>query len=284
VFDFFTKDEARMADEEGTDPGQAFAALMSGAAKQAAPDAGEAPFGWMTDPDTGERRPKKALGRPRTSPSLDKLKAAKAEKEAAAQAAGEPVEPPEDRPPARTRRKHRSRGSDSPEKAEAEVPQHRPGVITKGVNRLYRKAGKIVKAMDRDIGIAIIESTKNTDEEGGDDSVGAAWEEVCRTNPRIRKFMLRLIAGGAWGQLLMAHAPILLAIIMKDSISKHIPFMKLLSALAEPDDDAPAEDKENALTKDDLQQMMATAQGLMATMGANAAAGGRRGPVQPEAA
>jgi hypothetical protein len=126
----------------------------------------------------------------------------------------------------------------------------------------------IAVPMDPDIGTAIIESTRSTDEDGGDDSVGAAWEELARANPRIRGMLLRLIAGGAWGQLLMAHAPILLAVIMKDGIRKHIPFVKLLEALAEPDEDGQAAAGGlggllAGMTPEDMQQMAAMAQGLM---------------------
>jgi hypothetical protein len=281
-----------VADEpEAPDPGRQFAELMSGAAAAAAPPADpEAPFGWTTDLATGERRPKKAAGRPRKSPTIDELKASREEGQAAASssdvdnvAAGQ-----DDRPPSKRRRRKRDPAAGAAAGDDAGgASQHRPGVITKGVNKLYRRAGKIVKAMDRDIGIAIIESTRNTDEDGGDDSVGAAWEEVCRTNPRIRRFVLRCIAGGAWGQLVMAHAPIAMAIGMKDGIRKHIPFARLIEALAEPDEDATPAEKDQAMTPADVSQMMDLAAGMMAKMGMGMpapAAGGRRGPAPaPEA-
>jgi len=278
-----------MADEDGgtPDPAQAFAALMSGAAQAADPGGAEP---WLNADGThkygshADGSPKKALGRPRKPPPVEELKAAKAASDEQAQAAGGGQDRPEDRAPARLKGKRPQAAPGEPGKPDG-VPQHRPGVITKGVNRLYKRAGKIVKAMDRDIGIAIIESTKNTDDEGGDDSVGAAWEEVCRTNPRIRKFILRIIAGGAWGQLVMAHAPILMAVIMKDGIRKHIPFMKLIEALAEPDEDASDGEKAEALKPEDLGQMMDLAQGMMAKLGMGMppapAAGGRRAAPAP---
>lgn len=263
-----------MAETDTADPAAGFAALMSGAADAAGPADGEdAPYGYTTDPD-GTRRPKKAAGRPRRSPTVDELKADRDQ--------APPAEPPPgDRAPARERKRGRRRGPAEP-RAEAEgTPQHRPGVITKGVNRLYRRAGKIVRAMDPDIGIAIIESARNTAEEGEpDDSVGAAWDELARTNPRIRRFLLKMIAGGAWGQVLMAHAPILLAIIMKDGIAKHIPFMKLISAMADDDDDVQAGgDGEtppglfSGMKAEDLEQMAAMGQQMMAQMAGRVAAG-----------
>jgi len=167
---------------------------------------------------------------------------------------------------------------------EAEVPQHRPGQITKGMNKLYRRAGKIVRAMDADIGIAIIEATKNTaepDENGEiteDDSVGAAWEEVARTNPRIRRALLKMIAGGAWGSLVMAHAPIGLAIAMKPAVLRHIPFSKLIASFAEPDEDTPEGEGglPGGMTAADAQQMMGVAAEMAAKMGLNL------GPLPPQ--
>ena len=256
------------------DPAAGFAALMSGASQAAAPDPGEAPFGYTTDRVTGERRPKKAAGRPGKPPSIEDLKA---EREQA-----EPAEPAQDRAPSRGRRAHRRSGKGKPAADEPGMPQHRPGLITKGVNRLYRKAGKVVRVMDPDIGIAIIESARNTAEDGEpDDSVGAAWDEVARTNPRIRRFLLKMIAGGAWGQLLMAHAPILLAILLKDSIRRHIPFMQLITAYLGDDGDQAAGDGPAAgglfdgLRPEDAEQMMAMAQQMMGGMAGRVVPDGR---------
>lgn len=263
-----------MAETDTADPAAAFAGLMSSAADAAGPADGEdAPYGYTTDPD-GTRRPKKAAGRPRRSPSVDELKADRDQ--------APPAEPPPgDRAPARERKRGRRRGPAEPKQEAEGTPQHRPGVITKGVNRLYRRAGKIVRAMDRDIGIAIIESARNTAEDGEpDDSVGAAWDELARTNPRIRRFLLKMIAGGAWGQVLMAHAPILLAIVMKDGIAKHIPFMKLITAMADDDDEAQAEGEIHVpgglfagMKPEDMQQMAEMGQQMMTQMAGKLAAG-----------
>jgi len=240
---------------------------MSQAASVAASEKPEAPFGYTRDRQTGEMRPKKTQGRPKAPPSVDELKQA---------AAPVPDEPPAD-PPAGDRAPDRSRrkGKGKPAVTEAEVPQHRPGQITKGMNKLYRRAGKIVRAMDADIGTAIIEATKNTaepDENGEiteDDSVGAAWEEVARTNPRVRKALLKMIQGGAWGTLIMAHGPIGMAIVMKPAILSRIPFSRLISSLAEPDEDTPEGEGglPGGMTAADMQQVMSVSDGLLRQMG-----------------
>jgi hypothetical protein len=254
-----------MADDTESTPAAEFAALMTAAAEEAGPP-DEAPYGYTTDKD-GTRRPKKTPGRPRRSPSADELRQAAAERDAAAAADGGQAAPPADRAPDDRRR----RGGRRPESREAEPPPaYRPGVITRGVNKLYRKAGKIVRAMDADIGEAIIQAARNTSEEDGeDDSVGAAWDELAKANPRVRKFLMRCLAGGAWGQLLMAHAPIAMAIIMKPAIMRLIPFARLIESLAEPDDDTmPGEGGlPGGMTAADAAQVRDLAMGQMARMG-----------------
>src|SRR5512144_48683 len=96
----------RMTEAAELDARAGFAGLMARAAEAAAPEGAdpEAPYGWTTDPETGQRRPKKAAGRPsRRQKALDELKA---EREAAPDAAG-PGTPAAagDRPPDASRRR-----------------------------------------------------------------------------------------------------------------------------------------------------------------------------------
>lgn len=250
--------------------GAEFVAMRLGQMETADRQAAEAPYGY-----TKAGQPKKAPGRPRNNkpPSLEELKgtAAPAPDPSAGEGeeggSGAPVpEPPADRAPDDSRRRTRK------PKVQTPAPPYKAGVITNGVNRLYRRAGKIVRAMDADIGSAIIESARNTAEPGEpDDSVGAAWDELAKTNPRIRRFLMKCLAGGAWGQLVMAHAPIGMAIIMKPAIFRRIPFQNLITSLAEPDEDTPAGEGglPGGMTAADAQQMTDLAQQQMARMGMN---------------
>jgi hypothetical protein len=250
-------------------PADGFAALMSRAAEAADVPGSEAPFGYKAD-----GTPKKAAGRPRRSPSIDELKAPPEEPsqvsgvDGGADAQPAPAPPADRSPDEGKRRSHHARGSVSRET----VPTPKAGFITTGVNRLYRRAGKIVRAMDQDIGTAVLEAARNTADPGEpDDSVGAAWEELCRANPRIRKFVMKCLAGGAWGQLIMAHAPIAMAIIMKPAILKHIPFHALIASMAEPDEDTPQGEGglPGGMTAEDAGQMASLAQRQLASMGLN---------------
>jgi hypothetical protein len=192
----------------------------------------EIPEGYVLDRDTKEYRPRKRRGRPaaqKPPTEHDTL-----------------VREPDTAPDTASRGKS-SKG----------VPRWKAGIIAKGMSRLYRRTGKIIKAMDRDIGIAVIESA---------DDCGEAWDELARTNPRVRAFLLKLIAGGTWSELFMAHLPILLAVVMKENIRKHIPFGRFLETAMESD-----ETEEGlgvtGLNLGDVNQMMSTAQNMMAQMG-----------------
>jgi hypothetical protein len=244
------------------DPLAGFAALMGAAGQDAKPvsDADEAPYGWTRDESTGEMRPKKSPGRPRKSPSLDDLKVRKE-----ADAAAEAEAPAVDRPPAAPKGRRRSRAGKGagPDRPAPPVPQHlrSEGAIAKGVNQLYRKAGKLVRVMDQDVGQALIDITRAEDPE--DVTVGDAWEQLARTNPRVKAFLMRALAGGAWSGLVAVHAPVLMALLMKDAIRKRIPFARLAMAMVDDSDGEPAPAEGTpmgGLRPEDMAAMMAMAQ------------------------
>lgn len=208
-----------------------FAALMSGAAGQAAPAEDPAPWGYTRDEKTGEMRPKKSPGRPRKSPSLEDLKA---QREAADPAPGGAPEPG-DRPPAAVKgRAGRRREKGRADRPPPPVPQHlrMEGSLAKGINRLYRRAGKILQAMGAGPeGLALVEITRA--DEPDDVTVGDAWEALCRSNPRIRAFWVRVLSGSAAGQVMMAHLPVLLAFMTRPGVARRIPFWGLAAAVAD---------------------------------------------------
>lgn len=148
----------------------------------------DAPYGYKTN---GE--PKKISGRPRKvnpPPSVETLKVDK-------QAQTE--EKPADKTPAKPAKTAASKKDDG------KAPPYTPGKIAKGMTKLYTRVGQTIKAWDFVVGTAIIIQAEE---------IGAAWDEVARVNPRIRKFLLLLISGGAYGQLAMAHLPIAMAVWM----------------------------------------------------------------------
>ena len=251
---------------------------------QEAGPAEDAPYGWMTDPDTGQRRPKKRPGRRSKtaappvgpSPSIEQLQELGRLPEASEDTA--PGAPPKGR-----RKKTR---------AAEPLPPFRAGVIAKGVNRLYRRAGQIARMFHPDIGTAIIATTRarpkdDDDDEEQDLTVGEAWENVARHNPRIRAFLLKFITGGDYGALFWSHLPIFMAIAMTDAIRRRLPLVDLAAAFL-TDEDESGEPVPSGLAQmmgginpDDMAQMMAMAQGLMGQVAADMprAANMPRGPV-----
>lgn len=199
----------------------------------------DAPYGYTTDRKTGERRPKKAPGRPRIPPDAEQLEQ------------GPEVPRDADRPPDEASRRRRRKGPAADFKA---PPMPAGGVIARRVNRIYRKAGRFVGAFDPELGGAFIESATAEPVAAGEEpdlTVGEAWENLCRTNPRIRARVLKLLEGGAWTEVALAHAPIGLALVMKPAVMRLLPLGKLAAAYAEPDEDAGPGD----LTPEDLEQL-----------------------------
>lgn len=266
-----------------TDPLAGFAALMGAAGQEASPvsDAGEAPYGWTPD-GAGGMRPKKSPGRPRKSPSLDDLKARRE-----AEPPGAPDSPSGagDRPPAALKGRRRRAGSPREEPRPAPpVPQayRYEGGLAKGINRLYRKAGKIAIALGVEPeGRALVEMTRV--EDADDITVGDAWEQLCRTNPRVRAIWLRLLAGSAAGQVFMAHLPVLIAFLMRDGVRQRVPFGRLIAAMSQGEEEgaSPGEGEGEpgtpfgAPSSQDMAAMMAMAQAVAEQM----ANGGRAAEV-----
>ena len=211
----------------------------------------EAPYGWIRDRRTGQLRPRIKPGRPKIPPGPDDI--------------------PSDQPVSRADDKAPAAGGNRPAAPADDVPMPRGGIIAKGVNKLYRRAGRIVRAMDHDIGSAIIACTRTDPDDPDDDlTVGEAWEALAKTNPRIRRFLLKAVAGGAWGDLVMAHAPIGIAIAMKPAILRLIPFDRLIASMAEPDDDTPEGEGglPGGMTESDFGEMRDLAQQQAAKMAA----------------
>jgi hypothetical protein len=254
------EDALEQADDLGVGPEDALA-----------PDE-DAPFGYTIDRKTGERRPKKVGGRPKaappvvfesgTTPGVEALKSQKREQT-------------EDRAPGKASKNRTPKFARKP-KETVDAPPFRAGPIASGMNKLYLRAGKIVRIWDEAIGQAIIETTRK--EAPDDVTVGEAWEELARTNPRIRIFLLRLISGGVYTQLIMAHMPILLALLMKDAIRDRLPFGKVMEAFIPEDGDVSREtangtqanslsDLLAGMTPEDMQMAAGFAQNMMRDIG-----------------
>lgn len=190
----------------------------------------EAPYGYRIDGD-GNKVPKKTAGRPKGS------------------GRNAQVTPPPERSEPIQRGKDIAPDKDS-KGSPAEVP-YQKGVIRTGMTKLYKRTGRIVKSMDADIGIAIVESAEEC---------GEAWEDLAKANPRVRALLMKLLRGSGWSAIFMAHMPIFMAVMMKERIRKHIPILNVMEFITEDEDISEAT---GGMQMGDLQQMAAMAQNLM---------------------
>ena len=112
-------------------------------------------------------------------------------------------------------------------KKDSKAPPYRQGMFVVPIEKLYRKAGKLVKAFDVPVGTVIIEQARECAE---------AWDDLARRNPAIRAFLARLTTTSAWSEVFMAHLPILLAIVLRDNIRTKIqekfPSFNMFDAMA----------------------------------------------------
>lgn len=162
--------------------------------------------------------------------------------------------------PARRRTGRRRTGLGA-EKPPADVPPFKAGPIAKGMNRLYAKAGRLVRMANPMLGEAILSTTRK--ESDDDETVGEAWEALAQVSPVWRARLLKLVTGGAAGRVLMAHLPILLAVLMLDPVQKRMPFGRILEVLLGGDDEpAPATSADTG-PQPDFEQMMAMATQMM---------------------
>jgi hypothetical protein len=153
----------------------------------------------------------------------------------------------------------------------APLPPFREGVIAKGMNKLYKRAGRLIRIWDPAIGSAVIATT--VQHEDDDVTVGEAWENLAKSNPRIRALLLNLMKGGAYTDLFTAHLPILLAVMMRDGIREKLKFLPIAEAFLVDDDDtgAPSDLSQmmGGINPADMAQMMQMAQGMMGQVAAD---------------
>jgi hypothetical protein len=97
------------------------------------------------------------------------------------------------------------------EKEEAETPRpvntqntYRPGMLVKPLTAFYETIGGLIILADPTCGQAIINSAEEA---------AKALDELARTNPKVRKVLMRLMQSGAVTKVVIAHLPIVMAVL-----------------------------------------------------------------------
>lgn len=97
------------------------------------------------------------------------------------------------------------------------APTYRAGMLVKPLTGFYETVGGFVVLADQVCGQAIIESAAGAAE---------SLDELARTNPKVRKVLMKLMESSAITKVIVAHLPITLAVT-----AHHFP--KALSFLAQ---------------------------------------------------
>jgi len=95
-----------------------------------------------------------------------------------------------------------------PPRAKADKPtpgKPRPGAIAKPLTDFYTMLGTIITPFDKVCGGAIVANAE---------ACGQALETLARENPAARRVLLALVETSVWGQLVVAHTPIVMTVAM----------------------------------------------------------------------
>lgn len=87
--------------------------------------------------------------------------------------------------------------------SEKVVPKNKVDILSVSLPGMYSTLGAFVCMVDVPCGTAIIESA---------DDCAKSLIEVAKNNPKVANALLKLMEGGAWGGVIVAHAPIIMAI------------------------------------------------------------------------
>ena len=146
------------------------------------------------------------------------------------------------------------------------------GVIASGMNRAYRTGGRIAAVLGGPgsrlarVGAALQEITVKAYPD--DVTVGEAWEAYAAANPRVRAFLLRLVSGGAAGELVMIHLTVVLALVTPDNPDEAAGKLGQVFAAVAGEDGSDAAPVPGAgflagMTQEDMAQAAAFAQSMM---------------------
>lgn len=123
-------------------------------------------------------------------------------------------EPPQTKKPRwwESRPKSEKKARQTREKKTRAVPAMPRGGLKSSLTQMYTGIGMAVMPFDPACGRVVIENAE---------TCAAALDELAKTNPAVRRVLMSLVTTSAWGAVIMAHAPILMAVAMH-----HVPALR----------------------------------------------------------
>lgn len=103
-----------------------------------------------------------------------------------------------------------------PKEKKAKVRKPTPPMPRKGIagslTNMYTGLGMTVSMVDKHCGLAIVESAEDC---------AQAWEDLAKTNPKVRRALLMLLETSDVTKIVIAHAPIMAAVM-----AHHMPLVR----------------------------------------------------------
>lgn len=109
---------------------------------------------------------------------------------------------------------------------------YKPGKFKEPISQLYTVAGLMLSPIAPRTGMAFVENS---------DDIAEEWDKLSRTNSKVKRALDRLVTGGGWGGILLAHGAIGMVAIQESGLLSKVPFLKNLFP-APPEPEAPPSD------------------------------------------
>jgi hypothetical protein len=84
-----------------------------------------------------------------------------------------------------------------------EIKEYRPGILVKPLRDLYVTVGTLTLPFNQPVGTAFIQNAE---------PCAKALDNAAKTDKQIRRMLMLLVQGSVWGEIIIAHMPIMMAL------------------------------------------------------------------------
>lgn len=99
--------------------------------------------------------------------------------------------------------KNQKTGSPSTFVRDDETTDYHPGILVKPLRDLYVTVGTLVLPFNKAVGTSFIQNAE---------ACAKSLDNAAKTDKQIRKVLMLLVQGSVWGEVILAHMPIMLAL------------------------------------------------------------------------